>query len=369
LSKIVKLTSGFDGSKEYAVFDKNWRKAYPNEYGVVTKWTPDYVAGASYTKTGCGLLACPFGILVANGDLPSPLEIKYNNKNYTLYGDGGRFVLPSQLVEDMKEGGEKGGLSLRVQNVVFEIGKGTQAQLQKMYAKAIKVWEKPKVQISAMPVSSGLTTQQLAGKSLPKVVMVKSGERQGTGFVFSSNGLVITNRHVVGSNADKEASLEFADGSSAQAKTVFISRKDDFAVLQPLTSKPLSPMPLCYADYPVAGQEVVALGSPRGLANTVTRGIVSAVRRSGDDMKSDVPVGSTLIQTDASVNPGNSGGPLVNADGEVLGIVTFKKTNAEGLNFAISIIDVLQQLGVQRPAVQGKTNACGNLISGNKKGS
>jgi S1-C subfamily serine protease len=130
----------------------------------------------------------------------------------------------------MKEGGEKGGLSLRVQNVVFEIGKGTQAQLQKMYAKAIKVWEKPKVQISAMPVSSGLTTQQLAGKSLPKVVMVKSGERQGTGFVFSSNGLVITNRHVVGSNADKEASLEFADGSSAQAKTamppcVRISRK------------------------------------------------------------------------------------------------------------------------------------------------
>jgi hypothetical protein len=369
LSKIVKLTSGFDGSKEYAVFDKNWRKAYPNEYGVVTKWTPDYVAGASYTKTGCGLLACPFGILVANGDLPSPLEIKYNNKNYTLYGEGGRFVLPSQLVEDMKEVGDKGGLAIRLQNVVFEIGTGTQEQLQKMYSKAIKVWEKPKVQISALPVTSGLTTQQLAGKSLPKVVMVKSGERQGTGFVFSANGLVLTNRHVVGSNAEKESSLEFADGSSAKAKTIFISRKDDFAVLQPLTTKALTPIPLCYAEYPVAGQEVVALGSPRGLANTVTRGIVSAVRRSGDDMKSDVPVGSTLIQTDASVNPGNSGGPLVNANGEVLGIVTFKKTNAEGLNFAISIIDVLQQLDVQRPAVQGKTNACGNLVNGAKKGS
>jgi S1-C subfamily serine protease len=126
-------------------------------------------------------------------------------------------------------------------------------------------------------------------------------------------------------------------------------------------TKQIAPLPLCYASYPVAGQEVVALGSPRGLANTVTRGIISAVRRSGEDMKSDVPVNSTLIQTDASVNPGNSGGPLVNSNGEVLGIVTFKKTNAEGLNFAISIIDVLQQLGVQRPVTTAKLNECGNI--------
>jgi hypothetical protein len=361
LSVIVKLTSGFDGGKEYAVFDKNWRKAYPNEYGVVTKWTPDYVAGVSYTKTGCGLLACPFGIVVANGDIPSPLEIKYNNKNYTLYGQEGRFILPSSLVNDLTESGSKGGLSMRVQKVVIEIGKSTQDQLQKMYAKAIKVWDVPKVQISAETIKPIATTQQLAGNALPKVVMVKSGDSQGTGFFFTSTGLVLTNRHVVGSNPDKESSLELADGSSVKAKTIYISRKDDFAVLQPVMTKQIAPLPLCYASYPVAGQEVVALGSPRGLANTVTRGIISAVRRSGEDMKSDVPVNSTLIQTDASVNPGNSGGPLVNSNGEVLGIVTFKKTNAEGLNFAISIIDVLQQLGVQRPVTTAKLNECGNI--------
>jgi S1-C subfamily serine protease len=122
-------------------------------------------------------------------------------------------------------------------------------------------------------------------------------------------------------------------------------------------------LPICYASYPVAGQDVVVLGSPRGLANTVTRGIISAVRKSANDLKESAPVGSTLIQTDASVNPGNSGGPLVNKNGEVLGIVTFKKVAAEGLNFAISIIDVLEGLGVTRPVSTKTLNQCGNIVA------
>ena len=129
----------------------------------------------------------------------------------------------------------------------------------------------------------------------------------------------------------------------------------------------VKPLPLCYASYPLAGQDVVALGSPRGLANTVTRGIVSAVRKSGNDLKESAPVGSTLIQTDASVNPGNSGGPLVNKNGEVVGIVTFKKVAAEGLNFAISIVDVLAELGVTRQNTSGALNECGNVISKGKQ--
>ena len=110
----------------------------------------------------------------------------------------------------------------------------------------------------------------------------------------------------------------------------------------------------------MAGQEVLALGSPRGLANTVTRGIVSAVRRSGSDLKTVSPEGSTVIQTDAAVNPGNSGGPLVNSEGEVIGIVTFQKTASQGLNFAISIIDVLEELQVKRPVATKPFNSCGN---------
>ena len=321
------------------------------------------MAGVSYTKTGCGLLACPFGVVVANGDLPSPLEIKYANQTYTLYGEEGKFIMPSSLVDAIKNSGDgnNGDLSIRVEKVVIPIGKGTIKQLQAMYAKAIPAWQKPVVAFSAQAIKIPSDTQQLAGSTLPSVVKISSGSSQGTGFFFSDNGLVLTNRHVVGSNANKESQLELADGSTVTAKIVFVSRSEDFAVLQPTRSVRIKPLPICYASYPLAGQDVVALGSPRGLANTVTRGIVSAVRKSGTDLKESAPVGTTLIQTDASVNPGNSGGPLVNKNGEVVGIVTFKKVAAEGLNFAISIVDVLEELGVSRPQVTGKPNQCGNI--------
>ena len=101
-NEIVKLKSEFDGTTEYAVFDKNWRKSYPNEYGVVTKWTPDFVQGVSYVMTGCGLLACPFGIIVGGGDLSSPLEIKAGTNTYSLYGSEGKFVLPSSFIKEIK---------------------------------------------------------------------------------------------------------------------------------------------------------------------------------------------------------------------------------------------------------------------------
>jgi len=308
------------------------------------------------------MLACPFGVLVSNGDLPSPLEVKFANSTYTLYGEEGRFILPSSLVEEIKSSQPGADLSIRVQKTVVNIGKSTVDQLRQMYSKAIPAWQKPKIIFNAQPVKENLNTQQLTGVALPKVVKVSSGDSQGTGFVFSDNGLILTNRHVVGGNPEKEVQLEFADGTTAKSKVIYISRKDDFAVLETASNKASKPLPLCYATYPVAGQEVVALGSPTGLANTVTRGIVSAVRRTGSELKSAAPVGSSVIQTDAAVNPGNSGGPLVNTNGEVIGIVSFKKTAAEGLNFAISIVDVLEQLGVKKPPATGKVTNCGNIV-------
>ena len=116
---------------------------------------------------------------------------------------------------------------------------------------------------------------------------------------------------------------------------------------------------------PIGGaeEEVFALRSPLGLVNTVTSRILSAVRRSGDEIRLQNAGGTRLVQTDAAINPGNSGGPLLNANGEVIGVNTFKLTSSEGIGFAISIIGILEQLDTVRPALLGNVNKCGNKLS------
>ena len=359
-SQIIKLSSSFDGNSEYAVFDKNWRKAYPNEYGVVTKWTPDFVQGVSYVKTGCGLLSCPFGVVVAGGDLPSPLEVKVGSSTYTLYGNEGKFILPNKAIEEIQTQPST-SISIRAEKTVVPIGQGTVEKLSEMYKKAIKKWSIPKVSITISKVKESQSTKSIAGSSLPSVVTLRGSGGQGTGFVFG-DGLVLTNRHVIIGSENKKMQIETATGSTIPGKVIYVSREDDFAVVQPERKLSIKPLPICYASYPTAGEDVVALGSPAGLTNTVTRGIISAVRRAGSSFNAVATESATLLQTDAAINPGNSGGPLLNANGEVIGINTFKKTKSEGLNFAVSIIDILQQLKVARPSEQFQEglNECGN---------
>ena len=361
-SQIVKLKSSFDGTSEYAVFDKNWRKAYPNEYGVITKWTPDFIQGVTYVKTGCGLWACPFGVVVGGGELQSPLEIKAGSNTYSLYGDNGKFILPSTFIKDVTTNPTI-DVSIRIEKTIVKIGEGTVTRLSEMYGKAIKTWELPSIKIRPQEVGKELKIKTLAGSSLPSVVTIKSSSGQGTGFFIDNNGSVLTNRHVIAGSEAKELQLLTSIGPSIPAKVTYVSREDDFAIVQPIKKIRSKALPLCYSSYPLAGEDVVALGSPKGLTNTVTRGIVSAVRRAGKDFQSVATESATLIQTDAAINPGNSGGPLLNENGEVIGINTFKRTSSEGLNFAVSIIDILQQLEVERPTNSEKKqlNSCGNF--------
>jgi serine protease Do len=164
----------------------------------------------------------------------------------------------------------------------------------------------------------------------------------GSGVIVDPNGYVITNAHVVeGAQRIRIALPLPGDSASAvpigkrhilEARLIGVHKETDLALLK-IDEKDLPTLPLMTQQRPRVGQLVFAIGSPEGLQNSVTMGVVSAVARQADP---DKPL--TYIQTDAPINPGNSGGPLVDMNGSVVGINTFILSSgggSEGLGFAI----------------------------------
>ena len=152
----------------------------------------------------------------------------------------------------------------------------------------------------------------------------------GSGFVISRDGYLLTNHHVI-DEAD-QIKVKLANGKEYEAKVVGQDPKTDLALLKIEKVSDLSPLPLGNSDALKVGSWVVAIGSPFGLEQTVTAGIVSAKGRVIGSGPYD-----NFIQTDASINPGNSGGPLINLNGEVVGINTAIVASGQGIGFAIPI--------------------------------
>jgi len=153
---------------------------------------------------------------------------------------------------------------------------------------------------------------------------------EGSGFVISSDGYVVTNNHVV-ADFDK-IDVVFLDGAKLPAKVVGRDPATDVALLKVESSRSLPSLPLGDSDRTRPGDWVVAIGNPFGLENTVTAGIVSAKhRRTGQNEGG--PRYADFIQTDAAINPGNSGGPLLNLSGEVIGINTMILSPGSGNPF------------------------------------
>ena len=372
LSTIVKLKSGFDATVDYAVFDRDWiNNGDATETGAFTKWSADTIQGILYIKSGCGLLACPFGRVRDSRGLPSPIIIGLGDQQYKIYGDEGAFSLPSAFIKQLSEASGAPSLSIKLgeSGKILPIGKGTVQSLKTLYSVVSAKDPIPPFTLSTPVLMPAAGFQKIVAASLDKVVGIKSGVGSGTGFVAEKSGLIFTNRHVVQSK--KSVDISYADGTETTASVIFRDREKDLAILRPSIARVKSPLPLCYSTFPKPGEEVFALGNPQGLANTVTRGIVSSIRRAEGEFRAVVPEGTTLIQTDAAVNPGNSGGPLLNTNGEVVGMVTFKRSAGEGLNFALSIIDALEAINVKRPtlAATGQfVSDCGNLLpKGNGK--
>lgn len=187
----------------------------------------------------------------------------------------------------------------------------------------------------------------------PGVVAIRAlseeGGGLGTGFVWDSEGHIVTNYHVVESATDLE--VDFPSGFKTRAEILGVDSDTDLAVLE-LNQLPeeLTVLTLGSNDNLAVGQTVIAIGNPQGLNGTMTQGIISALGRTLDSMHYAPGGGAfatgNIIQTDAAINPGNSGGPLINLNGEVVGINSAISTTSidmtgqpvnSGLGFAISV--------------------------------
>lgn len=154
----------------------------------------------------------------------------------------------------------------------------------------------------------------------------------GSGNIVTSDGYILTNNHVV--KGSEQLKVRLSDGREFAAKLVGRDEATDLAVIK-IDAKNLTPIELADSDKLEVGEWVVALGSPLGLSNSVTAGIVSAKGRSGISGLQDY---QDFIQTDAAINPGNSGGALVNLEGKLVGVnsaIASRSGGYEGIGFAI----------------------------------
>jgi len=160
----------------------------------------------------------------------------------------------------------------------------------------------------------------------------------GSGIIVTSDGLILTNNHVV--EGAQTLTVTLADGNEVPATVVKTDPAKDIAVIR-ADATGLQPAHLGDSDNTKVGQTVIAIGSPLGeFTETVTKGIVSALDRTitvADEQTGQPVRMSGLIQTDAAINPGNSGGPLLTATGEVIAINSAVSQSAEGIGFAIPI--------------------------------
>jgi len=138
----------------------------------------------------------------------------------------------------------------------------------------------------------------------------------GSGFVWSSEGIIVTNNHVV--EGASRITVNFSDGTQLAAKLIGVDPDSDVAVLR-VDAKNLLAAPIGTSADLLIGETVIAVGNPFGLSGTVTTGVVSALGRSVPSKEAGRTF-TDFIQTDASINPGNSGGPLLNIEGRVIGI-------------------------------------------------
>lgn len=182
-----------------------------------------------------------------------------------------------------------------------------------------------KTQIQELKSSASSDFSSVIENSLQSVVTVKTDVSQGTGFLISSDGYFITNAHVL-SGARVVSAVNYEQN---EIQASFIGYDEDFDIALLKLKGNYNELKLGNSDEVQVGESVIAIGNPLGLQFSVSEGIISAVNRLGPNEI------NAYLQTDAALNPGNSGGPLINKKGKVIGINNFKIGGGENIGFAL----------------------------------
>lgn len=191
------------------------------------------------------------------------------------------------------------------------------------FGTVVMTYEGPGLEDNSLEVGR-LEYDELFQRVKDCVVGIQHGGGSGSGFFVHPDGIIVSNRHVVG--YERTVRVQLVDGRQLRGRVMRAFPEVDLAFIRVEGVKPVVP-PLAPAGSVQVGQAVLVIGHPMGLANTLTRGIISAVNRE--------VMGNVYLQTDAPVNPGNSGGPIFNDYGEVLGVATMALRRGQGLNFAV----------------------------------
>lgn len=288
------------------------------------------VVAIAFSLIGFAIVGMRF---MSNNDDPSRVEVETNQKIESSTSDDGVFAAP-ESVEPDSEGVED-------KNNVATITKTPGGSVATVEGKVGELMSKHQVASLVKDSVVEITTEQVVnGNSFYQYV--QSGA--GSGVIVAAEGYVITNNHVI--NGASKIIVRLTNGNEYEAKLIGTDASSDIAVLKISPDEELTVATLGSSAKLSIAEEVIVIGNPLGkLGGTVTNGIVSALAREitidGENM--------TLIQTNAAVNPGNSGGGMFNLYGELVGIVNAKSSGSdvEGLGFAIPIdtaYDIVLQL-------------------------
>jgi len=200
--------------------------------------------------------------------------------------------------------------------------------------------EESQKELILLKASAGEDFSGIIEDSVKSVVTIRTNVGQGTGFIINNKGYIVTNAHVLVGGS----TIQAINSKQELIDAYLIGYEGDFDIALLKISGNYNSLKLADSDDVQIGEKVIAIGNPLGLQFSVSQGIVSAIHRSG------INGVEAYIQTDAALNPGNSGGPLINKKGEVIGINNFKIGDSESLGFALEsnyIKDIVNQISQQ----------------------